>query len=361
MRLVSTRKLKAGEILGQTIHRDNGLILLKKGVCLSDTMIQRLQNQGITYVYIEDESTKDIQIEPVISEELKREATESVRTIFSEAKSNDLLENSFILDKEEKNLTSVVGKLMNEIKHQDESISLLADVFLTDDYIFQHSLNVTIYSLAIGSALKLNDSELSELGTGAILHDIGKAFIDQEILQKPGKLTDEEFSIMKEHTTIGFDLLRKQNAVSSIVAQCAYQHHERLDGTGYPRGLFGDEIHKYAKIIGVADVFDAVTSNRIYRDAMLPHEGLEILYAGAVSLFDKELVEAFKQSVAVYPNGLSVLLSDGTVGIVVRQNKHLCDRPIIKVIKGKNESAISSYELDLSKSLDITIVDCNVE
>ncbi|MUK89999.1 HD domain-containing protein [Ornithinibacillus sp. L9] len=361
MRLVSTKHIKPGATLGQTIYNDNGMILLQKEMCLSENILQRLIDQGITYVYIEDDETKDINVEPAISEKLRKEATESVREIFSEIKSDDLLSNSFILDKEEKGLMAIVNRLMEEINHHEESISLLADIFLTDDYIFQHSLNVTIYSLAIGSALNLSKKELSELGTGAILHDIGKAFIDPVVLQKPNKLTDEEFALMKEHTTIGFDLLRKQSSVSSVVAHCAYQHHERLDGSGYPRGLVGDEIHKYAKIIGVADVFDAVTSNRIYRDAMLPHEGLEILYAGAVSLFDKQMVEAFKKSVAVYPNGLTVLLSDGRIGVVIKQNKNLCDRPYIRVIKDKNKQMITPYELDLAKELNITITACNVE
>ncbi|MFD2045146.1 HD-GYP domain-containing protein [Ornithinibacillus salinisoli] len=361
MRLVSTKYIKKGAILGQTISNDNGIVLLQKGMSLSNSIIKRLRDQGITYVYIEDEETKDVQVVSAISEKLRKDATDSVRQVFSEVKSTDLLAKSFILDKEEKNLNTIVHRLLEEINQHKESISLLGDIFITDDYIFQHSLNVTIYALAIGKALHLNEKELAELGTGAILHDIGKAFIDYDVLQKPDQLSDKEFEIMKEHTTIGFDLLRKQGSVSSVVAHCAYQHHERLDGSGYPRGLSGDKIHTYAKIIGVADVFDAVTSNRVYRDAMLPHEGLEILYAGAVNLFDREMVEAFKKSIVVYPNGLTVLLNDGTSGVVVKQNKHLCDRPIVRVIKDKHKQMITPYELDLSKELNITITKCNVE
>ncbi|WP_405196576.1 HD-GYP domain-containing protein [Virgibacillus necropolis] len=131
-----------------------------------------------------------------------------------------------------------------------------------------------------------------------------------------------------------------------------------MDGSGYPRGIAGNDIHPYAKIIAVADVFDAVTSNRSYRDAMLPRDGLEILYAGAVNLFDKEIVEAFKRSVAVYPNGLAVELSDNRLGVVVRQHKHLCDRPIVRIITDESKQDNSPYEIDLSRCLSITIKAC---
>ena len=118
------------------------------------------------------------------------------------------------------------------------------------------------------------------IGLGSMLHDIGKIAVSKEILLKPGKLTEEEFQVIKTHTTEGFEMLRNSYSVPLLVAHCAFQHHERLDGSGYPRGIKSKDIHDYAKVIAVADVFDAVTSNRVYRSAMLPHEGLEMLYAG---------------------------------------------------------------------------------
>ncbi len=358
MRLTSTKSTKPGTILGQTIYNDNGQVLIQKGLALTERMISRLLNQGITYIYIEDDVTADVQVKPVISESLRKEASDTIKSIFAEVKQDGIKNRSFIFEKQGTQLTSIVEKIMNEILNRKETLSLLANIFITDDYIFQHSLNVTIYSLAIGTELNLTKKELSEIGTGAMLHDIGKIFLDQDILQKPGKLTDEEFEMIKQHTKLGFDFLRKQMDLPSVIAHCAYQHHERLDGTGYPRELVGDAIHKYAKLIGIADVFDAVTSNRVYRDAMLPHEGLEILYAGATCLFDKEMVEAFKKSVAVYPNGLSVQLSDGRKGVVARQNKSLCDRPIVRIVEEKNTQLVTPYEIDLASIVNVTISAC---
>ncbi|MEN2465561.1 HD-GYP domain-containing protein [Ornithinibacillus sp. FSL M8-0202] len=359
MRLVATASAQPGDILGQTIYRDNGTILLHNGVPLTKRLIERLGQQGITYVYIEDEKTKDIVIEPVISERLRQDATSSMKRLFDSIQAHKLNKNSSVLDEEGKNLTDIIGRIMAEIDSHDESITLLTDIYLTDDYVFQHSLNVTIYSLAIGAELKLNAKELSELGKGAMLHDIGKVFIDPDIVQKPERLTDEEFAIMKTHTTLGYELLRKNYNYSAVVAHCAYQHHERIDGSGYPRGLKGNEIHLFAQIIGAADVFDAVTSNRVYRKAMLPHEGLELLYSSAINQFDIRIIEAFKNSVAVYPNGISVELNDKRQGVVVHQNKHICDRPIIRILK-EEEREVEPYMIDLSKQLNIMITKCNL-
>ncbi|SHG41990.1 HD-GYP domain-containing protein [Ornithinibacillus halophilus] len=358
MRLVSTKYIKPGAILGQTIFNENGVVLLQKGMYLSQNILHRLQRHGISYVYVVDKTTSDIQAKSVISDELRNTTTQTMRNIFTELNGSDVVKHSFILDKQQGKLASIVSQIVGEIQSHGESISMLADIFLSDDYILQHSLNVTVYSLAIGQAMNLNANQLSELGIGALLHDIGKGLIDKNILNKPGKLTDEEFEIMKTHTTMGYNILRKQQSISTVVAHCAYQHHERLNGSGYPRGIKGDQIHLYAKIIGVADVFDAVTSNRVYREAMLPNEGLEVLYAGAMDLFDKDMVEAFKNSIAIYPNGVSVQLSDNRIGVVVRQNKHLCDRPIIRILEDGKRG--TPYEIDLSKELTVMITKCHI-
>ncbi|MFS0674356.1 HD-GYP domain-containing protein [Ornithinibacillus sp. 179-J 7C1 HS] len=359
MRLVATATIQPGDILGQTIHRDNGTILLHNGVPLTKRLIERLEEQGITYVYIEDEETKDIDIEPAISERLRQDATSSMKKLFGNIQQSKLKANTSVIADETRNLSDIISRIMGEIDSHEESISLLTDIYLTDDYIFQHSLNVAIYSLAIGAQLKLNAKELSELGKGAILHDIGKLFIDPDIVQKPDQLTDEEYEMMKTHTTLGYDYLRKNRHYSSVIAHCAFQHHERINGTGYPRGLKGSEIHLFAQIIGAADVFDAVTSNRVYRKAMLPHEGLELLYSSAVNQFDIRIIEAFKNSVAVYPNGISVELNDNRQGVVLKQNKHICDRPVVRILKERGQK-VEPYTIDLSKQLNVIITKCNL-
>lgn len=358
MRLASTKLLKPGTIVGQAILNDKGNVLIQKGIGLTAQMISRLIRQGITYIYVEDELTNDIQIASVISEEARIDATNTIKDTFYDIKQKGFGNRSYILEKKSSQLTTIIERLLDEIMYRENALSLLSDVFVTDDYIFQHSINVTIYALAIGTELKLPRQKLVEIGIGAMLHDIGKIFIDQDILKKKSKLSLIEYEAIKCHTQYGYDFLKNQDNLPLAVAHCAFQHHERLDGSGYPRGICGQEIHLYGKVLAVADVFDAVTSNRSYREAMLPHEGLEILYAGAVNLFDKEMVEAFKRSVAVYPNGLTVQLNDNRLGVVVKQHQHLCDRPIIRIIEDENNQSFLPYQIDLSSSLSTTIKAC---
>ena len=152
--------------------------------------------------------------------------------------------------------------------------------------------------------------------------------------------------------------MKDVKAVPLIVAHCAYQHHERLDGTGYPRGLKDTDIQYFAKIIAVADVFDAITSNRVYRNAMLPHEGLEILYAGCGQLFDLKIIEAFRSTVAFYPVGVTVESSNRMIGIVKKQNAGIADRPIIEIIEENGRKVSNPYQLDLSEKLDVVVINC---
>ncbi|MGJ9457502.1 HD-GYP domain-containing protein [Oceanobacillus sp. CF4.6] len=355
MKLASTKSIKPGTTLAQSIYNENGVVLLAKGMSLTERMIRRLLDQGITYIYIEDPLTKDIYPESIIPDHLRRKATETIKETFHQIKKDGFLNNPYILNKKGKDLGNVVEQILKEIQNSEKSLTLLADIFVSDNYVFQHSLNVAIYSLAIGVQMDYSKSTLLEIGVGAMLHDVGKIFIDPEILHKPDRLTDQEFEIIKSHTQIGYDYLRKHSGISSVVAHCAYQHHERLDGSGYPRGIEDRDMLPYAKLIGIADVFDAVTSNRVYRDAMLPHEGLELLYAGAMRLFDKEMVEAFKKSIAVYPEGLTVELSDGRQGVVIRQNEQLCDRPIIRIIQENGTEVKEVYEVNLGSVVNVTI------
>ncbi|WP_058306826.1 HD-GYP domain-containing protein [Gracilibacillus massiliensis] len=354
MRLVPTTIIRPGIELAKPIYDIHGRILLQKNMQLSQAMVNRLQNMGVTYVFIRDEDTDDIIVNPPIPDEQRIDAVQKIKSAFRSLQKEDLTKNNFLLERTAFELNDLVKEIAKEISRNDDVIHYLSDLLIIDDYVFSHSLNVSMYTLALAQELNFKPKELEDIGLGAVLHDIGKIIIPDEILNKEAKLSDMEFKIIQTHTEYGFDMLRKTPSIPLLVAHCAYQHHERLDGSGYPRGIQNQDIHPYARIIGVADVFDAVTSNRAYRDAMLPHEGLEILYAGAGSQFDQRLVEKFKKTVALYPNGLTVYLSDGREGVVARQNPHMYERPIIRIIK-ENGSKVVPYDLDLSIVLNVMI------
>lgn len=358
MRIVETKSVPPGTILAKTIYNGSGQILLQEGVELNDRMIKRLKDLNILYIYIEDERTADIRYKESIPRELKQKAIKTIEATFQQIDLNASTASSIVLEKASKKFVDTIRQLLNEIKSNEELLSLLSDVLTYDEYIFTHSYNVTLYSLAIGLELDLPEKELETLGLGAILHDVGKINIPDEILLKPGKLTDDEFEIVKQHSEVGFQLLKNVHNLSLLVAHSAYQHHERLNGSGYPRGIKGNEIHLFGKIIAVADVFDAVTSNRVYRKAMLPHNGLEILFAGSGTLFEEKIVNAFRRSVVIYPTGMTVQLSNGLKGVVSNQNHGLCDRPIIRILE-EDGQPITPYEFDLLKELSVVITDCD--
>lgn len=357
MRLVPTEILKEKDKLAKSIFNENGQILIHVGVPLTRRIIDRLIDIGITYVYIEDDKTSDIISQSVITEETRVRSINQIKSEFTSIADEMKLKKTFNGDHLSKNFTQIVSDLLDEIKGNDDVLTVLSDVFLYDSYIFSHSLNVTVYSLGLALELKFSEKKLMELGLGAILHDVGKMLTPNEILNKPGRLTNEEFEIIKKHTTDGYKMLKDLPNIPLLTAHCAFQHHERLNGTGYPQGLAGDKIHPYAQIIGICDVFDAVTSNRVYRRAMLPHEGLELLYTGVGTQFDTELVKSFSKTIAIYPDGLTVGLSNGCTGVVSKQNKELSTRPVVRVLT-ENGTEVNPYEIDLMKHVNITITDC---
>lgn len=359
MKLKSINALKQNDVLAKPIYNDEGQVLLNASVKLSESMISRLQDKGVSFVYIEDPNTDDIFVNDTLPPEKKAKAVKTINTSFktiayriSEGKNLDI-------DDLTADFTNIVEEILNSITTEKDAITMLSNVMNYDSYVYQHSLSVTVYAIALGKKKGLNMKQLKELGLGAMLHDVGKMAVPIEILNKKQRLTEEEFDSIKQHTQFGFDMLRKSKTLPLLAAHCAYQHHERLDGSGYPRQIREKDIHLYGQILAVADVFDAVTSHRVYRKAMLPHEGLELLQAGAGTLYNRELVELFAKTVAIYPVGLEVVLSDGSSGVVKKNNPSIPDRPVIKVLLDHNGNRLQeAYDLDLTERLNVTIVKC---
>ncbi|WP_046175165.1 HD-GYP domain-containing protein [Domibacillus indicus] len=359
MRLVALSSIQENVYLAENVLNSRGQVLLRSGVELTSSILKRLHSLGITYVYIEDARTDDIYIRPVLAEETRREALTMMSEAFHQVK-KELAEGSprFGLHKMEKRFAVVVRDIISQIKERKEAIDLLTHLYAHDDYIFIHSLNVTIYTLALSLKLKnLTAKQTEELGLGAMLHDVGKLLIPAAILKKPSRLTGEEFELIKKHTEFGFDLLRKEHSLPVTVAHCAFQHHERLNGSGYPRGISGDEIHIFGKMIGIADVYDAVTSNRIYRKAMLPHEGMEILYAGSGTEFETAYIEMFRKAIVMYPKGLTVWLNDGRKGVVSEQNEHMSDRPVLLILEEEGHVLDVPYKVNMAKETTLMITE----
>ncbi|MFA6808906.1 MAG: HD-GYP domain-containing protein, partial [Eubacteriales bacterium] len=188
-----------------------------------------------------------------------------------------------------------------------------------------------------------------------IMHDIGKTMISRDIINKKGRLKEEEYAEIKKHCLFGFDVIRKNRDFSLHSAHVALQHHEQWLGTGYPRGIKGEDIHEYGRIAAVADVYDALTSVRPYRGAMQPYEAYEYIVAQSGYQFDPEIVRIFMKCVAVYPLGTGVLLSNGQRGNVIRQNPGFSTRPVVRVIYQGDEPLDNPVDYDLAKHLSLMI------
>ncbi|MFV9510909.1 HD-GYP domain-containing protein [Tepidibacillus sp. LV47] len=216
--------------------------------------------------------------------------------------------------------------------------------------MFIHSVNVCIISIIIGNNLKMSRNQLQELALGALFHDIGKVIPDEAL----DKLTLKHDNV-NEHTWRGFYYLRKKpeiNAVSSIVA---LEHHEYMNGKGTPRGLKKDEIHLYAKIVGLANYYDNLVNPHMGNIRIKPHEALEKIMGLTNHFFEHDIVWQFLQSIATYPNGSTVRLSTNEIGIVVGQHKGLPTRPIIRLLKEQNSNQIEAMEIDLAKEKTVFI------
>jgi len=359
MRLVSIHNCKSGMTLGKAVYHENGKMLIASGIELTERFINRLKEQGITHLYIQDPVTDDISIDETIPFELRTQTIQMIQTVFKnvhEVKGTRKLSDLIKVSDFQKSIQNIVSLLQSNKR----VIDLLTHINVKDNYLFSHSLNVMIYSSALAVEKGLPTEKIYEVAVGCLLHDIGKMLLPEEILHKPGKLTDEEFAQIKEHTNIGFELLRKEWDIPLLAAHCAFQHHERWDGTGYPRGLKGEEIHPYARMMAVGDVFDALTTHRVYRRAMLPHEAMELIFSETNHHFEQEMVELFRKKIAIYPIGLTVKLSTGETGVVVGYNQHSIDRPIVRIFKGESGEALKSFEeIDLSEQLSVMIVECD--
>ncbi|WP_258358715.1 HD-GYP domain-containing protein [Moorella sulfitireducens] len=330
MRKLSVDSLKPGMVVARAIYSAEGQVLLNKGVVLKPGFIIRLKEMGVPAVYIRDNLLGELEVEDTVSEQTRLAAVKTVRELFGNYQDHakghvPLLVDSALIKK-------VVISLLEDLLDRKELMVNLTDIRALDDYTFAHSVNVCILALVTGLTLRYSREALLHLGIGALLHDIGKTCIPLYILNKPGKLTMEEYELVCRHAQYGFDILRIQKEVSMVSARVALEHHERYNGSGYPQGLKGKEIHEFAMITGVADVYDALTADRVYRRAYPPHEAYEMLSGSGNFTLDFEIVKAFLANVAAYPVGTLVQLNSGDVGVVTGTARGHSHRPRVRLL-----------------------------
>jgi HD-GYP domain-containing protein (c-di-GMP phosphodiesterase class II) len=365
VRLVPLNRVADGAELGKDISsgRADGMPLLRAGSALTPRFKAALLRAGVHAVYVEDDETRGIDPAPVLSDATRSAATAAVARAFDGAK--DALNTGRPLSAEAvEELQGIAARMAEEIGETNEFALALADLSAADGYTLQHSVDVAALGLLIGQRLfnargyfdyrgkrtyERIDARLTRLGLGLLLHDVGKLAVPSEILNKPGKLDPAEWEVMKTHPVAGVELLRS-DLISPLVKVVVRSHHERWCGGGYPDNKVDLEIHELARIAAVADVYDAVTSERVYATARPAHVGVRIIREGRGKDFDAEIVDIFSQLVAPFPPGDAIELCDGRAGVVARVPEGNLDRPVVRVL-GDGEP----YDLPLADHPDIGI------
>lgn len=349
----------------------------KRFLIKSDTEIAKIIEAGIHEIYIDTEKGLDVSharsvdevnaslqqqmIEAVtgkpapaitlsFAEELgranriKSQAHALVRTVMQDVRLGRAVE----LEQVEPMIESITESVLSN----SGALLTLLRIKNKDDYTFLHSVSVGTLMIAFCHSVGMDTDTIHLAGLGGILHDTGKALVPDEILNKPGRLTEAEFDIIKRHPRDGFDILSRTEGIGEIPLDITLHHHERVDGSGYPHRLNGDTISTLAKMAAIVDVYDAITADRCYHKGMAPTDALRKIFEWSKYHFDPQLVQAFMRCVGIYPVGTLVLLESGKLGVVIEQHDSNLLTPKIKVMfSSKSNTYLPPEILDLSRPL----------
>lgn len=335
---VEVSKCKTGDILAEDIYNCNNLKIIGKNTVINPFIKSKLVQFGVYNVKIYHGNDEDKKYN-----EFKKEYKDTILKIkklilgiFSEGN----------IDAEE--LINSAEVIYSKIFEADYIIKYINELRNGDEYTFTHSVNVAFYSMLTGKWMKLPENNIKELIQAGILHDIGKLKVEDKILNKPGKLTDEEFEEMKNHVAYGYDMLKNNDDINDDIKKGILMHHERVDGTGYPTGAKKNEINLYAKIIAIADTYDAMTSNRVYKRKVTPFDSFKMFLTSGIRIYDIGIINVFLNNIVPFYIGANVKLNDERRGKIVYIPPYDILSPVIN---------INNEYLDFSKKKDLSIID----
>ena len=342
-RYISTRALKDGMVIDQAIMDKTGRILIARKTMLDDFLIEALKKMGISGVYIrEGEEDPEEAVEEALPEvkekieklkvadrarvdlsaSVKKRVTEGIKFLYSDTASSDLTNRA----------ASVTGNLMDSIMEND-AVALNIDALkVSDEYTFKHSVDVATISMLIAKKSGFSEAEIEKIGMAGLLHDVGKSKIPNEVLNKAGKLTEEEFGIMKKHSFYGYQILKEKKDIPKDVLFGVLQHHEKINGKGYPMGVAAGQISDFARILSIADIYDALVTERPYKKAFSQQDAIEMIMAKTDEL-DISYMRDFLAIIILYPVDSVVTLSNGEKAKVVANNPQYPLRPKVVGLK----------------------------
>ena len=348
MQRVSVGFLEAGMVAARNVHSAEGRLLVTKDTVLSEAMVANIQKTSLGSIYVRNPLFQDIEAEEVVTEDNRRKAVMALKSAVT------AYQKTKVLDIQP--LKKVLRELVVEIIRNRDSMIHQLDMRTYQDYIYAHSVNTCVLSVLIAVNLDYPEGKLTDLALGTMLHDVGMMMLPDALLMKMGNLTPEESKQVQQQPEDGFNILRTVREIPITVAHIAYQHHERVDGKGYPRNLTADKILEFAKVAAVADTFDALVSDRPYRKGMVPHEAYEVMMALADSYVDRDILHLFLTHVAIYPVGAVVQLDNGQHGVVTKVLPRLQTRPQVRLLTDQQGNLLSEQtEIDLTQHLTLMI------
>lgn len=314
-----------------------------------------LDEIGVHAVYIDDAATRDIKINDTIDPETRQEAISGLQSSFTSFsnRATTVEAKERIID----DCRSIVQRIMEDLNKVGSAIISLIDLKSFDNYTYAHSVNTAVLAGIVGMELDYGEEKIFKLVFGALLHDVGKITIPEPVMSKPTSLTEAEWQQVKKHPEDGWIMLKDMFGVPPTSRNVCLQHHERFDGGGYPRGKMGMDIHEFARVMAIVDVYDALTSDRPYRKRHPAHEAIEYLYANGNAHFDINLLKVFIGRIAPYPLATSVQLSNGLRGIVAFVDERLPSRPVIRVTHDAAGKEVTPYDFELAGHIDVTILE----
>lgn len=358
MKQIEVKHLNIGMVLAEDIVNSTGVVILSTGTELTRRNIYMMENLGYQRVAIKTEG--DETEEPPNSKfsfeyqkvlEDRKEINKRLKLIYDQ--NIEKFKHFYVAAEQGKapDIPKLEQIMEPAIEEALENPSIIMTFSALNEqlgeYTYKHCINVGLFSSMIGKWLGYSKKEIKDLASAGVLHDIGKSKISPEIINKPGKLTAEEFQLIKEHPQFGYDLIKEISELSEGVKMAVYQHHEKIDGSGYPNRLKGDQIHSYAKIVAVSDVYDSLTSLRSYKKAISPFKVYEMLLDMSRNHLDYFIVSSFIKNLSNFFVGNFVRLSNGEKAKIILNNKNVITRPLLLTEGGEY--------IDLAKHYDVSI------
>ncbi|WP_448548410.1 HD-GYP domain-containing protein [Thalassotalea fusca] len=375
-------QLRIGMYVVEIVSGKKSVTVKSEGYVLNNDAINRLEKSGVTHVSVDPDKDKNkpaqelpavevgntaqvetppAQFQPKVSLDHEMKTASKLYGNAKELQSkilNDIASGK-MFDIESARLQT--DAIVDSIFRNQDALACMARLRMKDEYLIEHSLNVSILTTIFAKHLGEKREVIEQLALGAFLHDIGKIRIPDAILHKPARLTDKEYQQMQRHVQLGVELLEESAHLSHIAISMVKEHHERLDGNGYPLQLTDKQISKYGRVIAIVDSYDAMTADRVYKSGMHPINAFKNLKQCVDSSYDKALVESFIQCLGLYPVGTLVKLDSGKLGLISRLNSAKPLKPFVKVFYNTRMSqAIPIEEIDLSSSKARDQIECSI-